>query len=477
MNIDTKHDFQLESKINYIKRNLGNDNAKEDLRRFAHHLRNYEYHGKYCNIFSKFLLKAEIIKSVYELCSKGIQHNNIKTLLYNSLELNINLHNNPSKTDIITYLANQIFSLDRAQPFFIITLKTKDSDLILIIEKLSPTISAQTIRLISNLLSNCANSQLSHKEIYKKLTHHLNYIRKCPIKIHSLDHIKSNNDKEANINIKIFNYYNAKHISGYSKLGANNYKKMGVYEKNIICSISYILAKTGNYIDIKNKKIISATHKTSNYIFKNNINNIIEHTITRLTNNDKYVIGSLDRKFHLNQKIKHAPHEIKQVNINELDFYGLQNLKNLVILRIKKLSKLNNYVSQLSGDNFNQYLAKNDNFIPQLALEQAKLTRAKIFLNKARILDKKQKHQEAIQYYSKTLELDPKFKEAYFYRANNYYKLKKYNNAIEDYSRAINTDPKYYEAYHKRGLSYAETKQLDKAILDFNNALQLKKAL
>ena len=71
MDIDINHDLQLESKISYIKNNLGNDNAKEDLRRFAHHLRNYEYHGKYYNMFSKFLLKAEIIKSVYELCNKG----------------------------------------------------------------------------------------------------------------------------------------------------------------------------------------------------------------------------------------------------------------------------------------------------------------------------------------------------------------------------------------------------------------------
>ena len=160
---------------------------------------------------------------------------------------------------------------------------------------------------------------------------------------------------------------------------------MRIYEKNIIYSISYILAKTGNYIDIKNKRIINISHKSSNQIFKNNINNIIEYTISRLTNSDKYD-GSLDRKFHLNQKIQHAPHEIKQININELDFHGLQHLKNLVMLRIK-LSKLNNYVNQLSGNNFNKYLAKNDNFIPQLALEQAKLTRAKL-LNKARILEK-----------------------------------------------------------------------------------------
>ena len=112
-------------------------------------------------------------------------HNNIKTLLYNSLELNINLHNKPTKTDIITYLANQIFSLNKTQPFFIITLNNKESDLILIVEKLVPEISAQTIRLISNMLSDCTNPQLNNKAIYKKLSNHLGYIKKCPIKIHS----------------------------------------------------------------------------------------------------------------------------------------------------------------------------------------------------------------------------------------------------------------------------------------------------
>ena len=475
-NIDYNH--QLNNKINYLKKTLGNNNATEDLRRFAHNLRNYEYHGNYYNIFSKFLLKAEVIKSIYELCTQSSNCTYIKNILYNSLDLNLKLYDdNNSKADIITHLANYIFALNKEQNFLIITLQTKNTDLLIILEKLPVKISAQTIRLMSNLLAECLSNKLDNKQIYKKLTNNLNYIKKCPIKLHCIDnHYNETINKDQNTNIRIFNYYNKKYILGYSKLEHSKNEKINFYGFNIICSISYILAKTSYYIDLNNKKIIHIDNnkQSSNTIFKNNINNIIEYSILRLTNNDKYVIGALDRKFNLNYRIKYQPNEIKQININELDYNGLRNLKNLISFRIKKVSKLNEYSNKLSNDNFNSYIQKNDKLIPQLALEQAKLTRAKAFFNKAQQLDKKSKYQEAIIFYSKTIELDSKFKEAYFYRANNYYNLKKYRKAIEDYSNAINNDPNYYEAYHKRGLSYAEIKSLDKAIIDFNSAIKLK---
>ena len=330
---------------------------------------------------------------------------------------------------------------------------------------------------MSNLLSECLNKKLDNKQIYKKLANSLNHIKKCPIKLHCIDsHYNRSDNTENNTNIRIYNYYNKKYILGYSKLEHSKDEKINFYGLNIIYSISYILAKTSSYIDINNKKIIQIDDKkqSSNIIFKNNINNIIEYSILRLTNNDKYVIGALDRKFNLNYRIKYQPNEIKQININELDYNGIRNLKDLISFRIKKVSKLNQYSNKLSNNNFNSYVQKNDKLIPQLALEQAKLSRAKAFFNKAQQLDKKGKHQEAIIFYSKTIELDVQFKEAYFYRANNYYNLKKYHKAIEDYSNAINADPNYYEAYHKRGLSYAEIKSLDKAIIDFNSAIKLK---
>ena len=83
------------------------------MRRFAHNLRNYEYHGNYYNIFSKFLLKAEVIKSIYELCETSNNCGHIKNTLYNILDLNLKLYDDKtSKADISNYLTNHIFALN-----------------------------------------------------------------------------------------------------------------------------------------------------------------------------------------------------------------------------------------------------------------------------------------------------------------------------------------------------------------------------
>jgi hypothetical protein len=50
----------LDSIIN-LKESIGPKNAKEDLRRFVHNVRDYEYSGNFNNIKSKLLITGEVV--------------------------------------------------------------------------------------------------------------------------------------------------------------------------------------------------------------------------------------------------------------------------------------------------------------------------------------------------------------------------------------------------------------------------------
>ena len=54
-----------------------------------------------------------------------------------------------------------------------------------------------------------------------------------------------------------------------------------------------------------------------------------------------------------------------------------------------------------------------------------------------------------------------------------FWQIGKTDKAIADYSKAIEIDPKYAEAYCNRGVAYGKIEQWDKAIADFNKAIEI----
>lgn len=484
MNERVNYQKQLDENIVHLKKHLGDNNAKEDLRRFAHHLRNYEYSGNYNSIESKLLIKAEVIKSIYELCDNSKDQNSIKLLLHKTFELNLKIHDSSvSRIDSIAYLAKEISELNVNNKFSILIIRAKENYFSIIVEKLFEGVSSENLRFISNLLIDLSSNVSSKQEIYKKLNASLKYIKNCPIKLHCLDKNANKNkitgviDLNKSANIRIYNYFSGNIAVGYSKLYETPKQITNFYSLNIIYAISYVLAKKSLSIDIEGKKIIkNSDEKEANNIFTTNVKNIIEFTISRLIDYDKYVIGSLDRKFSLNHRVEHQPTEVKQVNINELDATGLLNLKKLISKRINKVTKLNKFTKNLKNNKFDYFVNTNDKFIPGLVLEQARLIRAKAFYNKAQKFDNKGLNLNAINLYTAAIKLDTKFKEAFFRRGVNYYKLGNHQQAINDFTRAIEIDDQYCEAYHYRGLSLTVMKKLEKAIIDLNTAIKLDKS-
>jgi tetratricopeptide (TPR) repeat protein len=63
--------------------------------------------------------------------------------------------------------------------------------------------------------------------------------------------------------------------------------------------------------------------------------------------------------------------------------------------------------------------------------------------------------------------------DAYYYLACVYFGQEKYDEAIDYYSKAINMNDKYTFAYHDRGSAYRMTKKYQLALADYRKAIQL----
>lgn len=78
-----------------------------------------------------------------------------------------------------------------------------------------------------------------------------------------------------------------------------------------------------------------------------------------------------------------------------------------------------------------------------------------------------------IELYTKAIELNPNYAEAYNNRGVAYYDKGEFNKAIEDYNKAIELNPNDAEAYNNRGVAYKKKGDIFKAIEDYTKAIEL----
>jgi tetratricopeptide (TPR) repeat protein len=107
--------------------------------------------------------------------------------------------------------------------------------------------------------------------------------------------------------------------------------------------------------------------------------------------------------------------------------------------------------------------------------ENAPESAAYCYSNRAEIYSEQEKFIEALNDYSKAIELDPDNAERYNKRAQffqNY--MQDFNNAFLDFSKAIELDPKSTTFWYNRGtLSFSDMNDDKKAIEDFNQVLNI----
>ncbi len=78
--------------------------------------------------------------------------------------------------------------------------------------------------------------------------------------------------------------------------------------------------------------------------------------------------------------------------------------------------------------------------------------------------------QEAIKEFSRVIELDPYYAQAYLWRGIAHRRAGDYQASIQDISTQIQVDP-FSAAYYERGLTYLALGETQKAFDDFNQAI------
>ena len=82
--------------------------------------------------------------------------------------------------------------------------------------------------------------------------------------------------------------------------------------------------------------------------------------------------------------------------------------------------------------------------------------------------------EDAIKDYNKLIELKPDNADAYCDRGIAYSKKGKFARAIQDFNKAIELKPNLADTYNGRGLMYHQMNELDQALQDFNKAIELR---
>jgi len=80
---------------------------------------------------------------------------------------------------------------------------------------------------------------------------------------------------------------------------------------------------------------------------------------------------------------------------------------------------------------------------------------------------------DAVKAFSKVIELNPQFAEAYYNRGTAYGMLANTQQAIKDFNKAIELNPQFPVAYYNRGKAYSELGNMQQAIKDYNKAIEL----
>ena len=80
----------------------------------------------------------------------------------------------------------------------------------------------------------------------------------------------------------------------------------------------------------------------------------------------------------------------------------------------------------------------------------------------------------AIEAYSRAIELNPNYTDAYNNRGVSYSDKEEYGLAIKDFNTAIERCPNNTVFYSNRGATYSDMENYDRAIEDYNKAIELE---
>jgi tetratricopeptide (TPR) repeat protein len=102
-----------------------------------------------------------------------------------------------------------------------------------------------------------------------------------------------------------------------------------------------------------------------------------------------------------------------------------------------------------------------------------KLFENKVYVNRGAAYQKLFLNEEALNDYSKAIQLNDKNPNVYLYRGFLYYQTNEYEEAVKDFNVVINLDPENPFAYYNRGMIYIKQLKDVEACDDFHKACEL----
>ena len=114
-----------------------------------------------------------------------------------------------------------------------------------------------------------------------------------------------------------------------------------------------------------------------------------------------------------------------------------------------------------------------ETILAKLGEKRHRLHRSVLLYNTAQVFSRLGRHEDAIRYFSLTLEMDPNYSEYYNERANIFQEMGDYPRAYRDYQRAIELSAPYYEVFYNLGICCLEMGNPAGALKAFSRSLDL----
>ena len=295
--------------------------------------------------------------------------------------------------------------------------------------------------------------------------------------------INNNNIKQARTN----SCMNERKIESKYLIPENNHKQK---IKNIVV---HSISNNFNFF-IKNLSDDKAINGNDPKILINEINgflnegdNIYKPSITDIYNdidtnkNNNHIIRSLSENIIYNNKNKS-----NNITPNSSLILKSSNISTKAKTEQKQDITNNIYESYISKNSPNKEISSKDesklfnDSNPLLRISIDKIDQKKentpedeLYCIEGEIARSKNNYYEAINFFTKAIQLNPNSFKAFFNRAFTYDKIGFYNEAICDYTATINMKQNHSFCYYNRGITYNKMGNIQKSISDFSRAIEL----
>lgn len=260
----------------------------------------------------------------------------------------------------------------------------------------------------------------------------------------SNEFIKASNKSSSSLNFQN-NNNNEKNSKNYI-----NNQKSGFFNH------SFLISETGvNNNDISNNQLSNSQNANLNdHIIEQNSNNQnykINYNMSITNNNNVDNNKSIEKELLTNSPFYESTKTMFDCSNgfnnsnNELNF----NIEQKPLFYLSEKKCKNNY------DNEN-------------------LTEEEFFCIKGEIERNKGNYNEAIDSFTKAIQLNPNSFKAFFNRAFTYDKIGLYNKAINDYTSTVNIKPNHSFCYYNRGITYNKLGCYEQSIFDFSRAIEIE---